>query len=1634
MSAYVQRVVDTKLRGVSASMILVCLLHCVTCELEGGSIETSDSSLADPGEDNQREKIVLDQLRRNWMAEDDKLFTDDEFSGDGNIERKIFSSLIHTLPTSRVVSLTNSGYKSYSPVFIQPTQVFSSDIVSISTSEDFTIFSDIDDGAQHESIKTSGLYRSSIPYRGPSSLLNILIFKPSPTYKELPMTPSWTFTPSVSQKISSKKHFYPSFRYSTTSSFTTGPTSSSLLNVRPSFVTPTEAFLLLRSSTKACTPPPIESSFKCNSDLDIEEDIETSLIETNTNTQLTSEHTAFPIVRQLSYNLERNAMISTDSGHGIVSVTVATTIPIFEGYNKNFVRNPTKEVNTSSVKVYTSAPLSSEPSQQTAATENPTESEQGQHDSENELKDTNDLISSISNLPEYTHKALPLSLYSSFSETSKVLENQSVFEISPTVSTRQSQQSSFSVSKPNMNSTVEEAETNSTLQASSYHSNISITEAPSAGQFNFHSWPEYSLQSLSPTSSTRAPTVSQTVTNRERDQTIVSSSAVEYPILLSPTFLDYGSFYNANREISTFHKTINSQLFIQPPVSDGSVTEFNIPTSKSIQVLSYFVDSTNDLSSINISPTSARNKGINEESIARSARDGSTMDNNNKPQFKRPGSPVRSSSNQLLSSVTLKLQRFKTIEPTATSKQSKTETSRKPTERSNRVTGFPFELPLNTRKELLESTSNKYDYTEEVPFIYTTDRVNKISSQSNALKLTSISSSSKRSLLSSTMPDLYTSTIPDLYTSTIPDLYTSTIPDLYTSTMPDLYTSTIPDLCTSTVPDLLYTSMIATPQNIPVDISSTKTTDISHIITITTNSGFSSTEGPSFMNKTKKSIQTVLTTSNVIWTTTDNYSNSAGMQEMITPTTTISSQIHPNTNRQTSTPTEVSTTKVVMGSQENSKQPDKKFWIRTVIEADPLRLPSNFLTIMKERLKLLYEQAFEKREDIHFGIHKKKREAVWKGRINIQLWNCTVDSDLNHVMLVYTVSRDEKPILAEIAVTDVELLRSDDVTLILGYVVVTRAEAYLEPPEKQSDKTPEWVTYAVLGGLAGFVVFVITCLIIYCQCCRPRGPPPTQVEQPDIPHSYGQQNLQQVFEQETVRLDLRGETEAKDGTESKVRDENIRKECENYRPLPVPPEKQPDEPIKCGEGRSSSYKKALKTRSDQKSRTLVKEKTETEGIVNVGFEEDRDSPVAVASTSSTKNRSSSEEQLQNRGVFLSRNEVDLGEDQTELFDYLPTPTVPCPNRELKKNSEINRPLSSTSSLAAQHPIKPTSPLGTIWSVSPRSDRDDSDIVENRKAALLEQRSIEYEPADTLSDTDVDTVNKELQLNTVRRKVSQLLDDAFFLAAPKRLYSSLRCKKISPTVHGTSRSTSIRSRSATSQLENDTSTGVFLPDQVSSRPMSAPPTSDIHQEPETVSVPPHKQPPAKPKVVWSIYKAGDEVTELKNTLKKEYNLKRSKASENLTKVSDDERFHGRPVSAMTNTQSFSKFGPISAPSTSYGAFESSASSLHDSFNSFPCNQRPRLFQQRTHAPKASTSCPVLDILHEDPEYTTIGRFRSTVELHTQQRGTTPDDDYDEIDTVNAIRIREPALSVIQAIKDELRKFNSSLTGNSTESFA
>ncbi|XP_022256935.1 probable GPI-anchored adhesin-like protein PGA55, partial [Limulus polyphemus] len=1106
-------------------------------QMRGGSSEASGLSLADRGKDNQREKTALDQIRRDWIVEYDKLFTDDELSGDGNIEQRIVSSLIHTLPAATIRSLTNSGYKSDRAVFIQPTPVFSSDIVSIITPEDVSFFSDIDYDAQVESIKTSGLSRSSIPYPGPSSLLNTLIFKPSPTYKELPTTPEWALTPSSSQKISSREHYDRSFHYNIVPSFPTGPTSSSLLNISPSFVTPTEAFVLLRSTTKACTAPAIESSFRCNSNLDIEEDIETSLIETDfrllhltsTSTQLTSEHTAFPIVQQLSPNLERNAMISTDSEHGIVSVTVATIIPIFEDHNKNSVRNPTREVTTRSNKIYSSAPLSSESLEQTAATKNPTESQQDQYElrefeftdqiypSENEMKHTSGIIPiRSSNLPDNTHMALPFSLYSSFNETSNVLENRSAFENSTTVFTTQSQPS-LSVSKTNKNWTVEESEINSILQASSHHSNISIAEAPSRVQFNFHSLTEYSPQILSPTFSTRVPTVSQIVTNRDHGQATVSSSAMNVPSLLSPTFLDYASLYNSNTEVSTFHKITNSQLFTQPPISGRSIIEFNVPTSNSRQFISYFMDSTDDLSSVNISPTIAINEEIGEKNTARAARDSSTKNNNDKPQLKRPDSqkinPVRSSSNHILSSAALNFELFKTM-------QSKTETSTNPTERSSHVTGFPFELSLNTRKELLEPTSSEYEYDEQVPFIFTTDRVGQ--------KLTSMSTISTKFLLHS-----------------------------------------------STIPDPLYTTTIATLPTIPVDTSSTKTTDISHSIRITTNSGFSSSESSSFMDKTKNSIQTVPTTPNMIWTTSDNYSSSIGIQETVTPTTT-SSQIQPNTNRQTNTPTEVSTTKAVMGSRENSKQPDKKFWIRTVIEADPSWLPSNFSTIMEERLEVVYEQAFEKRENIHFGFHRKKRQATWKGRIDIQLWNYTGDSDLKHVMLVYTVSRDGKPILAPIAVKDVELLRSDDVTLMLGYVVVTRAEAYLEPPEKQSEKTPEWVTYAVLGGLGGFVVFVITCLIIYCRCCRPRGPPPTQVEQPDVSYSYGQQNLQQVFEKGTVRLDLRGET--KDGTEFK---EKISKECENFRPLPVPPERQPDEPVKCNEERSSSSKKALKTRSNQ---------------------------------------------------------------------------------------------------------------------------------------------------------------------------------------------------------------------------------------------------------------------------------------------------------------------------------------------------------------------------------------------------------------------------------------------------------------------
>lgn len=624
-------------------------------------------------------------------------------------------------------------------------------------------------------------------------------------------------------------------------------------------------------------------------------------------------------------------------------------------------------------------------------------------------------------------------------------------------------------------------------------------------------------------------------------------------------------------------------------------------------------------------------------------------------------------------------------------------------------------------------------------------------------------------------------------------------------------------------------------------------------------------------------------------------------------------------------------------SIENYTVADMRYWLRTIIKAEPKTLPSDFLSIVKQRLEKIYSFAFSRSKE------RSKRSIDTTNNISIQFTRYIADWKNHQIELVYTVEYLGEPILAEEAIRVMETIDKEEFAKIIGYSVITKVEAYLQ--EEDISKIKPWIIYAVIGT-AGAVLFFLVCIIfLYCRYCH------VNVKELDIENervkTFGEKNRQQAFEEETNRLGIISKDD---------------KATEWERPLPALPTKSSKQ------RREDTGKSKLKKTSSEKI-LLITVETQTEGYYNPAYESDmtESSLSTVTSTRSTPDKSSKEEfillQHPADDVLSSNNEND---EANSVFHKKP----------------ITNDISESSKISVNEAKNGIDPSG----------------LENSLPFETKSNLFNKKLGHAFSDTDAERAEAELQLSKMRQKIGDLLDDAFSFTGPKRVYSSFRNKQVLPTTSAFQRWTSLRSPNRHEFLKSETDLKSIesLPDDK--------PAKASHQ-PLFIDLPPHKQPPTKPRVVWSIYKVGDEVSALENELKQK-ELEETVHPEMSEKLFEHQKF---PPVCITQTQPISSsclihpsYRPVSAPNM---------------FQAINIPNLPYAMETKYKSQLSKSVFPVVDVHPYHPPY------------QTERLG----DKRDEIDTATVLKFRQPAQSVIQAIRDELKKFNTSFP-NDTESFA
>ncbi|XP_077559860.1 uncharacterized protein LOC144174826 isoform X2 [Haemaphysalis longicornis] len=390
-----------------------------------------------------------------------------------------------------------------------------------------------------------------------------------------------------------------------------------------------------------------------------------------------------------------------------------------------------------------------------------------------------------------------------------------------------------------------------------------------------------------------------------------------------------------------------------------------------------------------------------------------------------------------------------------------------------------------------------------------------------------------------------------------------------------------------------------------------------------------------------------------------------------------------------------------------------KYWIRTVLRIE--RYNHSNTERLARNLAFVYEKAFAQRQ-------AARRGKRYTGRsMEVQVVNLSVDYKDQLMSLVYTLSQEGKPVPVETAVDAMTGVNETDMSRLLGYQVVTKAEPYVKPTKTESSSVSR-LAWIVTGVLAAIFVLVVLFLILYCKCCRPkihRSP----YSDPGSVRSYGRENRRKMFEESPGKFGGLGE--------------------KTYRDVFTSPIHVPSAPPVEIENR------AMRNRP----------KNLSEYFVNKAYEPDR---------------RQNEPTVPSSKLYGSEDydEVDHGLDEIQggLFDHVPEPTsdaAECPLPLPRKNfqsvvhredsgSDSDTSLESTTSAeSAEQKTERSHQSSVATSILSDENSEANDAVKTNKPS---------------SDEELKEAQKEL--DNMKKKIGDILDSALEKAAAKKVYGRL----------------------------------------------------------------------------------------------------------------------------------------------------------------------------------------------------------------------------------------------------------------------
>ncbi|XP_064480717.1 uncharacterized protein LOC135394125 [Ornithodoros turicata] len=462
-----------------------------------------------------------------------------------------------------------------------------------------------------------------------------------------------------------------------------------------------------------------------------------------------------------------------------------------------------------------------------------------------------------------------------------------------------------------------------------------------------------------------------------------------------------------------------------------------------------------------------------------------------------------------------------------------------------------------------------------------------------------------------------------------------------------------------------------------------------------------------------------------------------------------------------------------------------KYWIRTVFRmndvgrADPDRLA--------DQLAFIYERAFAQKH-----AFRQSKRALGRST-SIHVVHLAMDYKDKLMSLVYALSRDGQLVPAVDAVQTMTAVQNSDMSSLLGYEVVTKAEPYVEVAEPSKALFP--LTWIVIGVLAGILVFVIVCLLLYCKCCRPKYT--GTFKDVESVHSFGKENRKKAFEGSAGNLSMFGERTYKDVFTS---------------PIHFP----------------------SSTREGNGKRTTAKERTPklSEYYVNQAYEPDRDTKMASVIEVTPQERS--------RGKRTRPRVVD---DPSRTYD-----TVDAEFDHIRRDTgDAPLPLPRTVIPAKNHSVSDSDTSLTSTSSTASTSRVENSPPDSASASLLPD-----EVSSEAQQSDQELKATQRQLDKMKRRMGEILDDT--RSYPRNMYDSLKKKRVSPSGTVVRRqASSLRSPKARYHNAGGlmrTRSADFL-DSCSEYP--AAPEVEVVETRDVVTQTGPDLPMTKPRIIWSIYK-------------------------------------------------------------------------------------------------------------------------------------------------------------------------------------